>query len=164
MYKKPKKILTLLLTTFLISSISVTVYALVQPKSYYDAISWTWSEDGPYSLNYNCLGYATGSYNWEWPWGSSNPTSSQVNSYLSGKGYSSIDYASFSSRPYAYSSAKIASYGSSSSNITHFSRIINNNANTCKAKWGQLEVIAHGSINPYYSSSIYGSAQRIYSK
>lgn len=56
---------------------------LCQSTSFYDSLSWTWSYAGPCSTIYNCLSYALGiTTSWTWPWGGSNPTPSQVNSYL----------------------------------------------------------------------------------
>lgn len=148
MKNKIKKIsfIVLSLTTFLISS--VTVLALVEPDSFYDSISWTWSYSAEATTSYNCLGYATGSMTWEWPWGYSNPTSSQVDSYLSEKGYAT-------SGNWAY----IVSYGSTS-NITHFSKVTG--TEWSRAKWGSLERFNHNSWDPYYHDSVYGPQVQIY--
>lgn len=139
-------LLVLSLTTFLLSS--VTAFALVMPDSFYDGISWTWSYSAEATDSYNCLGYATGSMTWEWPWGYSNPSGSQVTSYLSDKGYSTSG-----------NWAQIVSYGSSSS-ITHFSKVTG--TEWCRAKWGSLERFNHNSWDPYYHDSVYGPQVQIY--
>lgn len=139
-------VMILVVCTLLLSALGV--YALYYPNSFYDSISWTWEYSDTYTSSYNCLGYATGSMTWEWPWGSSNPTSSQVNSYLGSKGYST-------SGSWAY----ILSYGSSSG-ITHFSKVTGDS--WCRAKWGSLERFNHGSWSPYYSSSTYGPLVQVY--
>jgi hypothetical protein len=145
-----KKIIVLLLVVVMVSLLSASLYALVKPNSFYDAISWTWTYNASATTSYNCLGYATGSMTWEWAWGSSNPTVSQVNTYLAGKGYSTSG-----------SSAYILAYGPST-NVTHFSKVTA--SSTCRAKWGSLERFDHGSWSPYYSSSVYGSLKQKYYK
>ena len=128
-----------------------TVFALTKPDSFYNGISWTWQYSAKATSSYNCLGYATGSMTWEWPWGSSNPTSSQVTTYLKKKGYTKSD-------KYPH----IISYGTSSSKITHFSKVTG--TEWCRAKWGSLERFNHHSYDPYYHNSIYGKKIAIYSK
>ncbi|OPJ54588.1 DUF7689 domain-containing protein [Clostridium oryzae] len=86
------KTMTLFLALTMLIVSSTTVFALVNPKSFYDAISWTWTYDASATSSYNCLGYATGSMTWEWPWGSSNPTKSKVDTYMKGKSYKSANY------------------------------------------------------------------------
>lgn len=157
---KLKQIITSIILSLLILIVpTVTASALYYPDSYYNNISFTWTYSAPYTSSYNCLGYATGSMYWEWPW-SYNPNGLQVDSYLSSKGHSRIG---------AYSSGKpfgIMAYGPSTNVITHFSKSTVPNsamgANSCIAKWGQLERFKHNSANPYYSSSSYGSARIMY--
>jgi len=123
---------------------------LCKPASDYDAVSWTWSYLGPCSTTYNCLSYALGiTTSWTWPWGGSNPTGSQVTTYLRTKGYYSSGY-----------NAKIISYGPSTSSITHFSKITS--TSTCAAKWGSANLLGHGSWDPYYATSVYGSKRSVY--
>ncbi len=55
---------------FSLTSISSAAFALVNPNSFYDSISWTWSYSDVATTSYNCLGYATGSMTWEWAWDS----------------------------------------------------------------------------------------------
>jgi hypothetical protein len=137
-----------ILTICLLGMAMIAMYALYYPDSFYDNISWTWYYSAPYTSSYNCLGYATGSMTWEWPWGYYNPTTSQVNSYLAGKGYSTSG-----------SWPRIISYGSYYS-ITHFSKVTG--TSWCRAKWGGLERFNHGSWDPYYASSIYGPKVKQY--
>lgn len=80
--------------------------------------------------------------------GYSNPSSSQVDTYLSGKGYSKSG-----------NWAQIVSYGWSS-NITHFSKVTG--TEWSRAKWGSLERFNHNSWDPYYHNSVYGPQVQIY--
>ncbi|MGE5342627.1 MAG: hypothetical protein ACM3SY_14225 [Candidatus Omnitrophota bacterium] len=118
-------------------------------QSVYNSCSWTWSYAGPCSSQYNCLSYALGiTSSWIWPWGGC-PTSSQVDTYLATQGYYTTgDFP------------KIISYGSSSSCIVHFGKVTS--STTITAKWGSLNLLNHGSWNPYYSGSCYGSMQSVY--
>lgn len=116
--------------------------ALYYPTAYYNSIAWTWAYDATWTSLYNCLGYATGSMIWEWPWGG-NPPSSTVDSYLASKGYVKSYY------PYQ---PRIISYGTTSG-IRHFSRVPAGTSNTSVAKWGGLERMKSASRDPYYSSS-----------
>lgn len=126
-----------------------------QPKSTYDAVVKT--ANNYYYLaaatpSYNCLAYALDDYsNWIWPWGSSNPTSSQVDTYLSGKGYTTTNTGSSSD-------TKIISYGTSSS-IAHFGKPSDNNF--VNSKWGQLERLQSLNWDPY-SSTYYGARVKDY--
>lgn len=103
-----KKVAVVAITIVACLSTATTAFALYYPKAYYDKISWNYEYSGPYTNSYNCLGYATGSMKWEWPWRQSNPTNAQVTAYLKEKGY-------YVSDKYPH----IISYGTSS-NITHF--------------------------------------------
>lgn len=152
-----KKFLGLVMTLTILSMVSISVCALMYSDSFYNSISWTWEYNAPATDSYNCLGYATGSMDYEWPWGASNPTSAQVDSYFNDGiwyNYTSHPYGS----PYQ---PKIISYGSSSS-IKHFSKVPVGASGYCIAKWGPAERFKHYSWSPYYSSSVYGSAVRIY--
>ena len=146
-----KKIMISLMLVVSIAILSISAFALVKPDSFYNSISWTWHYAGPDTPSYNCLGFATGAMYWEWPWGGNNPTLSQVSSYLSGKGYRTTG-------TWAY----ILAYGPSTSQITHFSKVTGDT--WCRAKWGQLELFNHGSWDPYYASSSYGSLRQRYYK
>ena len=143
-----KKTVQIFLLIFLLAVSSIGIYALVMPDSFYDSISWTWYYSAAATSSYNCLGYATGSMTWEWPWGSTNPTYSQVDSYLSSLGYSTSG-----------SWESIIAYGSLSG-ITHFSKVTG--TSWCRAKWGSLERFNHNSWDPYYANSVYGPQVRIY--
>jgi hypothetical protein len=144
-----RKILYAVLITVLVAILSISAFGLVYPDSFYNSISWTWYYNSPATSSYNCLGYATGSMTWEWPWGTVNPTLSQVTAYLGPKGYKTTG-------TWAY----ILAYGSSSS-IAHFSKVTG--TSWCRAKWGQLELFDHGSWDPYYATSVYGPlVQRYY--
>lgn len=127
------------------------------PQSTYDAVVKT-------ANNYSYLAAATGSYNclayvkgytdiWLWPWGSSNPTLSQMDLYMNQDGYLAYSYSQGSS------GTKIIAYGTSTNNITHVAKPADNNYSN--AKWGQLERLQSLGWDPY-SSSTYGSALRIY--
>lgn len=148
MIKRRTKISIIISLAFLITfSIYTVAYALVWPPSEYDNIAWTWAEVGPADDLYNCLGYATGSYGWEWPWGEWLPWDSEVTSYLNTKGY----YVN-SNLP------SIISYGDLYA-VQHFARTSGSNATI--AKWGPLEVMWSGSWDPYYTSS-YGHPVNYY--
>ena len=148
-----KKLAFLALMLFSICIPFHKVSALYYDTSYYDAISWVYTYQAPYTSSYNCLGWATGSMTWEWPsiWGES-ATYSQTTNYLVAKGYY------LGSTPGVLTlTTKIIAYGPSSEKITHFAKVSNKNVT---AKWGQLERFSHGqNANPYYSSSAYGLAR-----
>lgn len=144
------KIAVLCSLVLMILAVGNTAFALVNPKSFYNSISWTWEYSAPASTKYNCLGYATGSMTWEWPW-SKEPTSEQVTKYLKKKGY-------IASSKYP----EIISYGPSKNKITHFSKVTGKE--WCRAKWGSLERFNHHSYNPYHEKSLYGKKIQIYSK
>jgi hypothetical protein len=134
---------------FILSALNLNAQ-LCRTTSWYDSWSWTWSYAGPCTDEYNCLAYALGiTDECVWPWGSNNPNQSQVSSYLYDEGYS-----------VSGSDAKIISYGPSSDSITHFSRVTG--PSTCRAKWGDLNLIDHGSWDPYYSYTSYGSKRMVY--
>jgi hypothetical protein len=149
-----KKIFILVTVIILLIAMSSTAFALYYPDSFYDAISWIYSYSATYTTSYNCLGYATGSMTWEWPsvWGSV-ATQAEVDSYLDGLGYDPTT---------SHTAAWIISYGPSSNNITHFSKVTG--TSWCRAKWGSLERFNHGDHSPYYSDSDYGLLRRMYYK
>lgn len=137
---------------------SVSSYALKHAKSYYDAISWTYTYAGPDTTQYNCLGYALGQTRWVWPWGEENPTIAQVDSFL--KGGSVYNYTGYSTK---VPGVKIIAYGKSIDDITkvvHFSKV--STLIVCYAKWGQLELFRHDSWDPYIPEGVYGRAIRYY--
>lgn len=148
MGKKAAFIVLSLVTVLLMST---TVYALVMDVSFYNGMSWTWSYNAEATGAYNCLGYATGSMTWEWPWGAQKPSSSQVSAYLASKGYTTVSSSG--------NTPRIISYGWSS-NITHFSLVTG--TDRCRAKWGALERFNHNSWDPYYHDSDYGPQVQIY--
>lgn len=147
---KMNKKIVFVLTVLLICIISITsVSALYYPDSFYNAISWTWTYDAPYTDDYNCLGYATGWMIWEWPWGGVQPTATQVDNYM----------LSFHFMVVNNSSPLIISYAKDGL-VTHFSKVTG--FNTCTAKWGEFERFRHASWNPYYPTSVYGTLNAKY--
>ena len=135
-----QKLLFLVLTLFVLTLVaSPAAYALYYSPSYYDKIAWTWEEVGPYTSTYNCLAYALGHTDrWIWPWGSSNPTDSEVDNYMAYLGYSNASWGT----PYT---PEIVSYGTSSE-VVHFSKAFTVYS---IAKWGSLELMKSYSWNPY---------------
>lgn len=151
--KKKFKIITLSLLMAAVCMPLSKVKALYKDTSYYDAISWVYTYQAPYTSSYNCLGWATGSMTFEWPviWGE-GATQSQVINYLNAKGY----YVGTAPAILTYNT-KILAYGPSDNKITHFSKVSNKNVT---AKWGSLERFSHGQhADPYYSTSDYGMAR-----
>lgn len=154
-----QKVITLMLILMIFAIPTLTTHALYYPNDYYNKISFTWTYNAPYTTSYNCLGYATGSMTWEWPW-IYNPKSIEVDYYLSTKGHSYIG-------PYtAGKTYGIMSYGPSLSTITHFAKSPAPNSimgvNRSVAKWGGLERFTHESADPYYTSSSYSDARTMY--
>ncbi|MFA5604053.1 MAG: hypothetical protein WDA12_04335 [Bacilli bacterium] len=143
----------LFLATFMIDNKKVE--ALYYPDSYYDAVSWIYQYQAPYTWSYNCLGWATGSMTFEWPsnWGNGG-TKQQVDSYMIFKGYKVSNLSP------SLKSTRIISYGPSVNNITHFSKVT---PTAVTAKWGSLERFTHFiSIDPYYANSDYGLSRGNY--
>ena len=126
----------------------------IAPKTTYDSIVKTannYSYLAAATSNYNCLAYALGNTSsWVWPWGGSEPTSSQVDTYLSGKGYTTTNTGSSND-------TKIISYGTTSA-IKHFGKPSDNNF--VNSKWGHLERLQSLNWNPY--SSVYGERVKDY--
>lgn len=141
---------------------SITAFAgyesnFIAPKSTYESMvktSGNYNQLAAATPNYNCLAYALGDTSqWVWPWGGSNPTLQQANNYMTSKMYN----------PYPYSpgtaNVKIIAYGTSTSNITHFSKA--EGTNYSNAKWGKLERLQSSGWDPY-TSLVYGSALQVY--
>ena len=147
MYLKRKRIVSMILVVVLICVFSTAALAhhtyLTHAQN--DAIANNWTKYSDYTSTYNCLAYAIlDPDHWEWPWGASNPTYSQVTTYMTNKGYSTI-YGP----PWL---PDIIAYGSTS-NVTHFSIGNISTSHPSRAKWGSLEVMTSNSMDPYYSSS-----------
>lgn len=126
----------------------------IASKATYDAIVKTpdnYNYLAPATPSYNCLAWALQNQSsWVWPW-VSNPTSAEVDNYLYGKGYVGATFPS---------EAQIISYGTSSTNITHFGRVAD--SNYVNAKWGQLERLQSLSWDPYSYSGGYGPKIKTY--
>ncbi|MDO3410385.1 hypothetical protein QWJ34_11485 [Saccharibacillus sp. CPCC 101409] len=153
--KRTKKwLITMSLSIGAVMGGAVSAQALVAPPSTYDAVVITpgnYSELAAATGDYNCLAYALGNTSiWEWPWGKSNPTASQVSSYMLTKGKNTYSLSETAT------TGMIISYGTSSSNITHFSKVAD--ANYSNAKWGNLERLQSLGHNPYKPKGIYGYA------
>lgn len=153
--KKTKKwLITMSISVVAIIGGATSAQALIAPNSFYDSIVITpgnYQELGPATNNYNCLAYALGNTSrWEWPWGSQNPTASQVNSYMKTKGKNTYSL----SEPATV--GMIISYGTSSSSITHFSKVMG--PNYSNAKWGKYELLQSLGHNPYKPVGPYGYA------
>lgn len=129
-----KKCLSLSLIILVL--ISSTSFSLYYSPSYYDGIAYNWTYSATYTTNYNCLAYALGyTDRWVWPFSEAfPPTLSNTTTYLLGLGYTQ-------------GGSSIVAYGTSLTNITHFSKITNFNA--CEAKWGSLERFTHVGLDPY---------------
>ncbi len=102
---------------------------------------------------YNCLAYAVGiTDHWEWPW-SGTPTNAQLDSYMSGKGFST---ASSSVLPYT----KVIYYSGD-----HFSKVTawssDGTPTKVMSKWGYAEVVESNGYNTF-QGKYYGSASRFY--
>lgn len=153
-----KKLITAALVFTAVVGGSTSAFALSQPTSVYDSIvkvKGNYSELAGATSRYNCLAYALGNTtSWVWPWGSSNPSSSQVDSYMSSRGYTGAAYSS------SKTGMSIVSYGTSSSNITHFSKI--SSSSSSDAKWGSLERLRSNGWDPYKPAGPYGYAVRMY--
>lgn len=118
----------------------------------YSLLTKNFIKKGNYTQNYNCLAYAIGITNtWVWPWGTRNPSLSETTTYLETLGYE---------RANTYSANCIVAYGTSTSNITHFSKV---SGGVVVAKCGSLELLQHTTYQAYYTDS-YGSAQAFYVK
>ncbi|WP_460977788.1 DUF7689 domain-containing protein [Paenibacillus sp. MAH-36] len=155
---KRKIVTTSLVLASIASGATTALAGITTPTSTLNSIvitsgNYAWLGDA--TSQYNCLAYALGNYSsWVWPWGSNNPTSTQVDTYLYGKGF-------ITSKPidsYDVAAYEIISYGSSSS-ITHFSRIAAGGYSN--AKWGQLERLQSYGWQPYKPTP-YGPGVRKY--
>lgn len=136
--KKLERLFTV--SIILMGVLSMAAVAMYYPNSFYDARAKTWTYEGPVDTSYNCLGYATGSMTFEWPW-RGNATTADVNNYLE-KYYNLTEYTS---GPYA---VKIHAYGTTD-NVVHFAK---SDGRDIIAKWGQLELISSETWDPYYSA------------
>lgn len=115
------------------------------------AYNWTYYARGWYENN--CLAYAIGvTDRWIWPWGSSNPTLTQVTTYMSTQGYMAN----------AVAAKRVYCYGSPSA-VTHFSKNISVSSSQVRAKWGHCEIFNHSTNNPYKPTP-YGPYVYAYSK
>lgn len=166
--KKSTGLKTFILSLVTICLTSIVAYAAHITPAVANNMSWSWEyydTSGNGDESYNCLGYATGSYTWEWPWPivQTNVYSSDVNQYLNTKyGYSNVDFSN--KNVVSNSKWKIVSYGPGYNQIAHFSKVTPLNPDYCIAKWGRGERFYHYSLDPYYSSSSYGDARVIYYK
>ncbi|MCP4214849.1 MAG: hypothetical protein GY765_09340 [bacterium] len=147
--KKPAILLAVVCLIFFVG-VSNQYATNCQAAEVWNDFAWTWSyADNVCNKNYNCLSYAIGITNsLTWPWGYSNGTSSQVSSYLKGKGYHRSGY-----------NPRIISYGPSYNSISHFSKVTG--ATTCRAKCGREDLLNHGDWDPYTNID-YGSKQHVY--
>lgn len=108
---------------------------------------------GNYTDLYNCLAYAIGITNsWVWPWGLSCPSLSQLDVFMESEGYMRVSQ---------YQSNCVVAYGLSSSQITHFSKVV---ADTVTAKCGGWELMEHNEYDAYFAAGDYGSPQAFYVK
>jgi hypothetical protein len=161
--KKMKFAIRTVLILIICFSLSFAVFAspsIVTTTAQRNAMAYNWTYYTAGVYENNCLGWALGNTtNWVWPWGTSNPTLSQVNTYMFGIAYTGTSSFVMSCDVYAYGST---------SNVTHFARGLGDGPLTypISAKWGHCEVFKHTSTNPYKSvdSGSYGSCIRGYNK
>jgi len=133
---------------------SITTPASVLNTNLKTSGNYAWLGDADPS--YNCLAYVVNNYgSWVWPWGTSNPTGAQADTFIANAGWpyaqpmNSLNVALY----------RVISYGTSS-NIKHFALIDGDYTN---AKWGQLERLQHYGWNPYTNSGFqYGEAYHKY--
>lgn len=119
----------------------------------YSSFVKNFNKIGDYDSSYNCLAYAIGNTStWIWPWGGTNPTVSQLTTYMNGLGYVKVS---------AYQSNCVVAYGTSTSKITHFSKVV---SGTVTAKCGRLELMKHSGYDAYFENGSYGSPQAYYVK
>lgn len=146
-----KKTLAVGIVTFcIIMSITYHASALILPKSSYDALckNYTFSSTG--TAVYNCFAYSVGITNkWEWPWGASNPTIAQVDSYLKST-YNLIPVTA----PYM---PKVMVHGTSGK-VAHFSKATSSTVSY--SKFGQCEIFKHEGWDVFRGS--YGSLMKQY--
>lgn len=136
-----KKLLKVPALVVLIGMLFMTnAFALSYPDLFYQNRASSYTYYNSATKSYNCLGHATGSFVWEWPWGSSLPTNDQATVYLQTKGHSAA--STVGSAPVN----GIISYGTIYG-ITHFARVTG--FASVSAKWGNLELFEHNSRSPY---------------
>ena len=158
---KKKILISLCLALIAVTVLSSVAYALTPSQTTttaqrnWIAKNWTYYARGYYENN--CLAYALGNTtSWIWPWGSSNPTLAQAESYMRGLGYSCYERWVYG----PYEPCQVACYGWTS-NITHFSKITSggycwqDGCGTCRAKWGHCEIFNHSNID-CYTNNVYG--------
>ena len=116
------------------------------------ARQYTYYSQGTYFAN--CLSFALDkvpTYNtwsdWSWPW-QGNVNTIQVMEYLRPRGFKTYTMNT-SVRP------RVAVYGHSTSNITHFARV--NTSGAIRAKWGRSEIFSHTTTSPYNVNGDYGA-------
>jgi len=127
--------------------------SLYGPVSGYAGFVKQFKKIGNYTNLYNCLAYALGITNyWVWPWGTDCPSLSQVDDYMVSNGYTRVSQ---------YQSNCIVAYGLTSSQITHFSKVV---ADTVTAKCGGWELMEHKEYDAYFAEGDYGSPQAFYVK
>ena len=75
-----KKVVFLLTVVLIIAALTMPLYALYYPDQFYSNRASSYTYNAPYTDSYNCLGYATGSMIWEWPWNpiTNKPTPANV--------------------------------------------------------------------------------------
>lgn len=141
------------LLTFSASALSPSNISDTATRNYI-ANSWTYETRGYYENN--CLAWAlNNTTDWIWPWGSSNPSVSEVDSYLANYGYTNQGVQIMSERIYAY--------GFGSSCVTHFARgFIGPVIYPIDAKWGHYEVFYSSNTTPY-TNNVYGGQVASYS-
>lgn len=114
-----------------------------------NSIAYNWSYYARGYYENNCLAYALGNTtSWIWPWGYSNPTVAQTDSYMAGYGYAGVS-------PNAggpLRTTRVYAFGSTSS-VGHFAKnrnytIVLRNDLT-RAKWGHYEIFNHSNADPY---------------
>ena len=141
-------------------SLSVNCYiaiyksgSLYAPVSGYAGFVKQFEKIGNWTSTYNCLAYAIGvTDSWVWPWVYDCPTLSQLDTYMNSQGYVRVSQ---------YQSNCIVAYGFSSSEITHFSKVV---AGTVTAKCGAWELMEHNEYDAYFANGDYGSPQAFYVK
>lgn len=154
MNKLYRKIMVIIIIT---SLFSISANALYFPTYFYDNRASSYTKIGDVDSDYNCLAYSLGITNdWVWPWGASNPSPYQAQNTLN------LLYGLDETSVFQ---GEIIAYGNSNE-ITHFSK--ESGFNTCKAKWGGLELFSHNSRDPYadintgtdkYGTYGYGNAE-----
>jgi len=156
--------ITVVIAIVIFSLFSIQALAASTTTAQRNAIANDWTFYAQGTETYNCLAYALGNTtSWVWPWGASNPTFSQVQTYLNGKGYAESYKVGFIG---PIQPCKITCYGTTSA-ITHFAKYTNTSNNTgwtgqVRAKWGACEIFTHSTPNPYVPTGIYGKQVAVF--